>query len=242
MKAKITTKKLKESLTLLNTQSDECIFNINKSGIDIKLVNAANVSMIDCSYSKKEFESFNVKQPVKLGIDIKPILKAIKFNSPSTVIEIETESLENGLGTESKLHLIHDGFKDTIQLPDIASVRKEPKIPNIDFTGCVTIDRKRLIKILNKGNDYIIFEIVKGLFKTESENVPNNSHSETITDTAKGNARSLYMIEYILDVLKSTKSKEIEIATKTNYPCKLTFGIGEQSTISYLQAPRVESE
>ena len=241
----IKNKALKKLIMPLSALSKECILNIGQDGIGVKLVDPANISMISVQYPKEIFEGYNVTEDTRYGLEIKPLMDIIKINSPKTDITITTKSVNSAIGIANTMVLEYDGFEDEIALLDVASIRKEPKIPKIDFSGKVTPPTKRLLKILkravNNQTSYTTFEIEPGIFKTHVDG-RHKTTSKTYTDTAVGGAKALYESNMLLNICKLIKSDTVGIEMATDYPLKLSFDVMKHGRVEYLQAPRVESE
>jgi proliferating cell nuclear antigen len=248
MKLSITTKKLKELIAPIYMVADECVLNVNESGISAKVVYHVNIEMIKVEYPAEMFEVFEVENPTKIGLEIALLNRKIRFNEPKAIIEMTTSNTSSPIGIESTMLLDCDGFQDKLCLIDPQSIRKEPKIPEMNLTGKMTIPRTRMIKILNKSNyskgkkecTYIIFEIKDGKFITETTELhPTKSITELPSIT--GEAKSLYAADNLLELCKSIKSKTIDIELGKDYPIIIKFDVAETGKAEFLLAPRVES-
>ena len=80
MELKIKNKALKELIMPLSALSKECILNIGQGGIEVKLVDPANISMISAQYPKEIFERYNVTEDTRYGLEIKPLMDIIKIS------------------------------------------------------------------------------------------------------------------------------------------------------------------
>lgn len=245
-KLNITTKTgvLNELIKPLSAISKECVLSVTKTGIEVKLVDPANIALMWVTYPKKMFDKYKVTKDMKIGVEFDPLksITAPKFNPRSTVIDIVTNNTNSPIGEQTTMVLKYDGFTDEISLLDRASIRKEPKVPKQDYEAKCEISTKRLLKILKRGEDgeYIWFDIKDGVLTTQTYN--SKSIAVTETDTAKGDAKSLYSVDYLLDIVKAIKSNVVSIEMSTDYPIKLSFDVLELGKAAYMQAPRVESE
>lgn len=249
MKLSITTKKLKELIAPIYMVADECVLNVNESGISAKVVDRGNVEMIKVDYPAEMFETFEIEAPTKIGLEIAPFLRKIKYNEPKAIIDISTSNTSSPIGIESTMLLDCDGFQDKICLIDPQSIRKEPKIPEMNLTSKMTIPLNRMIKILNKSNyskgkkehTYIIFEIRDGKFITETTEL-HLTKSITELPSITGEAKSLYAADNLLKLCKSIKSKTIDIKLGKDYPIIIKFDVADKGKAEFLVAPRVESQ
>ena len=68
--------------------------------------------------------------------------------------------------------------------------------------------------------------------------------SSLVSLQATSDVRSLFSLDYLNDLSKSLgKAERVNIDLGTDYPVKLTFNIAAgNGTVTYLLAPRIESE
>jgi proliferating cell nuclear antigen len=58
-----------------------------------------------------------------------------------------------------------------------------------------------------------------------------------------GEARSLFSLDYLLDMSKSiSKAAEVNLEMGIDYPLRASFKLGQSVEINYLLAPRIEQE
>lgn len=244
-KAVINAEVFKDAIEAVSTLVDEAKFRITKDGISARAVDPANVAMVAFDLSVKAFESYEATDG-EIGIDLDRLNDILGMTTKEDKIELN-------LNEETrKLEIRTDGLAYTLSLLDPSSIRKEPKVPNLELPAKVELngaELKRAVKAAEKVSDHMALGVKDKTFYIEAEgdldkvrlDIPESS---LISIQSTGNVRSLFSLDYLNDLAKSLgKAERVAIDLGTDYPVKFTFNIaGGNGTITYLLAPRIESE
>jgi proliferating cell nuclear antigen len=125
-------------------------------------------------------------------------------------------------------------------------------VPNLDLPAKIVLngnELKRAVKAAEKVSDHMALGVSGKTFFIEAEGdldkvrleIPETS---LISIEAKNDVRSLFSLDYLSDLSKSLgKSEHVIIDLGSDYPVKFSFNIaGGNGSVTYLLAPRIESE
>jgi len=243
-KANISTENFKEVIEALTALVKEAKFNIMPAGISVKAVDPANVAMVCVDISDDAFTSFDATEGV-LGIDLVKLDSILGIAEKDDNIELELD--ENA----HKLIIRMRGLSYNMLLLDPESIKKEPKVPELELPAQVVIkgeDLKRGVKAAEKVSDYMYLSVKDSTFYMQAEgdtdSVVVDVPSDELIDISPAEAKSLFALEYISDIGKvAGKANEVTINLGTDYPMKMTLKIAEgHGEVTYMLAPRVESD
>jgi proliferating cell nuclear antigen len=244
-KAVINAEVFKDAIEAVSTLVDEAKFRLTADGITVRAVDPANVAMVAFDLNAKAFESFEATDG-EIGIDLVRLMDIMGMTSRDDKIELR-------LNEETrKLEIRTGGLTYTLSLLDPSSIRKEPKVPNLELPAKIVLtgsELKRAVKAAEKVSDHMALGVVDKNFYIEAEgdldkvrlDMPGTS---LISLTATENVRSLFSIDYLNDIAKSLgKAEQVSIDLGSNYPAKFNFNIASgNGSVTYLLAPRIESE
>ena len=222
--------------------SDDAKVNINEDGIKVIVVDQANVCMVDILLNKLAFSWYDADELV-LGIDIKNLSRLLKSTNNEY---IEIEYLED----KSRIKFIQDRLSFSLALINIDTIKKEPKMPQIELPVKVIMNGKSFrdgINAAGKVGDYIAFDVNDEGLKMSSEGNTSEMELEILKDELDvfertEDVRSMFDLEYLTDISKALgKSDLIELGIGKDYPLKVVsrFKNGE-GEIKFLLAPRIE--
>ena len=244
-KAVINAEVFKDAIEAVSTLVDEAKFKLTKDGISVRAVDPANVAMVAFDLNAKAFETFEASDS-EIGVDLVRLMDILGMASKDDKIELN-------LNEETrKLEIRTGGLAYTLSLLDPTSIRKEPKVPNLELPAKITLngtELKRAVKAAEKVSDHMALGVKDKTFFVEAEGdldkvrleIPQSS---LVSLQATGDVRSLFSLDYLNDLSKSLgKAERVSIDLGTDYPVKFTFNIaGGNGTVTYLLAPRIESE
>ncbi len=245
-KAELTDAKLlKSSIDAISNMIDEAGVTVNKEGIRLKAMDPAHVALVDFELKNDVFDEFNVDDPVVLGLDLDRLDTILKRAGTSDRIVLELDEEDNVLNIKFK-----NSSTRRFSLPLIEVVGEEINVPSFDFPARVEISPSLVsegIKDAEIVSDHVIFKIDENdlyiIAKGDLGNVEVRiARDEAIALEVKNTCQSMYSIEYLKDMIKASDiANSIKIHLGENIPVKMDF-LGPSARLSFLLAPRVESE
>jgi len=230
---------------------DECRLVFTSTGIDIKVVDPSNVAMSWTVLEPEMLEQYTLVEDFEVGWSFKDAKKVglmESYNKGSVQIDIfEVDGITEESGY--RCEITHDIFNSIISLPASDSIRREPKIPEMKLNCVFNIDKNTMRKVLRvthkviNRNEYIAVTTEKSsvVFSDEKEDPTWTTTKIPIKSNEIG--KSLYSTQYLIDFIKSLPDKSvIKFCFASDKPCILSCEIVEGLTVTYLLAPRIESD
>lgn len=257
-----TVKTLRDMMKPVGAIADECRLNISPEGLSLKVVDPANVAMIDLNLPKEVFHEgeYNVDETLQVGLDVGSYLSLFEFEGAedNEVAELKIEAFdEKGVQKHRLILRIAGIFEQTLTLmkPDEIT-RKVPKVPKFNLKAEVEVSReflKRCFDLAAKAGDYvgmIVFTPPSGVstFAMESSDVTRKFRAELTTGvrvTAESPVRlkSMFSLDYGCDMVKAIEpGKIVTLHLDNDHPLIMEFDVLEHGKATFMIAPRVESE
>ena len=243
--AKINLEILKDYIYNLMLINDEICLNVTNNGFYTISFDSSNVSMIKSNLSKDEFEDYLLKEiSIKVGLDLLKIYEILnnynQSNSVAIYINIKKQKL--------RIHV--ENMIYTTSLLDLSIIKNDTKELTIQFDNETYIDGfelKKALKIADKINDFIIFEIKEqSLFiktKNETDYFSLLLSSNVVKKSNNFIISSMYSTEYLLNLSKGIgKLNNIILSIGQDYPLQIKFKLKDKNCdFTYILAPRIES-
>jgi proliferating cell nuclear antigen len=217
----------------------EVRIKFNESGLSITAMDPANVSMVQFLLPKNSFSQFESGDEV-LGINLDNLKRILRRSGPGSSLIMEKK--DNLLNIQ-----IQDRIKRNFNLSLIDVESEEKEMPELEFSSRVELNSSDFIDLIEDCivvADACSFMIQDGKFIAEASGL-NSAMSEFSGDEAKidaENCKSRYSLEYLQKFIKGAKLSEKTILRFANdHPLKIDFK-NDFMELSFLLAPRVETE
>ena len=217
----------------------ECRLCFTETCVKTEIVDPANICMVLFDMPEKIFEDYHVTKKVQIGYNFGlSVTKKTKINHKFNITQEDSDVVDRLVTT---LNLEHDIFVERIILLDEQTIRRRPKVPQLDLDCSFEIDTSVMKKIVKRGES-ITFHVVNSELVCFGD---TSWKTKPIKVDSKENARSTYNVAYLKDIVKAIPSnvKSIKITIDTDYPCIIEFPICDGLVpVKYLLSPRIESE
>jgi len=217
----------------------EVRIKINDDSLSITAMDPANVSMVNFVLPKNFFSRFEADQEV-LGINLENLKRILKRSGPGSSLVMEKK--ENTLSIQ-----IQDRIKRNFSLSLIDVETEEKEMPNLEFSSIVELGSQDFVDSVEDClvvSDACSFIIKEGKFIIEAHGL-NSAMSEFSGDEAKIQAeecKSRYSLEYLQKFIKASKlSEKTTLRFANDHPLRMDIK-KDFMQISFLLAPRVETE
>lgn len=231
--------KLSKVIELLSELVTEVRIKVNEFGMSITAMDPANVAMVEFKLPKSAFAQFETSDEV-LGINLDSLKQILKRCGSGSFLILERKG--NMLNIQ-----IEDRIKRNFTLNLIDIEGEDKKMPSLEFSSTVELNSIDLIASIEDCGvvaDACSFIIEEGKFIVEAKGL-NSARSEFSGDEAKieaENCKSRYSLEYLQKFMKGAKLCEKSILQFANdHPLKAKFKT-EHMELSFILAPRVETE
>ncbi len=248
--AKIDASTLRACVETITAIVDEGKLRITAEGLKLRAVDPANVAMISFVLQRDAFDDFQFSvesegdTEIEIGMDFMKLIGILGIGGRE---DVELKLDENA----QKLYTRMGSLDYTLSLLDPSSLRKEPKVPELEFPAKVIIETeefRRTIRAAEKIGENIVLGVDGEEFYMEAEGEMDKLRlglgKEQLIDLTPETVSSLYSLEYISSMSKGISHAEnITLNLGKNYPLQMDFALAEGKVkISYLLAPRIESE
>lgn len=234
----------------ISNMIDEACLIASEEGLHLRAMDPAHVALVDFSMKKDFFDEFNVQGEIKMGLDLSRFCTILKRGGGSDSMFLKLSSESSALEIK-----FENSSTRTFRMPLIEVSEEELKVPSLDFPAMVEIEPKILeeaIKDAEIVSDHVVFSIDGENFyiaaggelgEAEVKISKNEAISFSVSPpSGEEKVKSMFSIEYLKDMIKASDiASTVRIHLGNNIPVKLEF-IASGVELSFLLAPRIESE
>ena len=241
-------KYLKDSISVISELVSETRFRITSQGITAVAVDPANVAMVVYKLLSSSFSEYNVSEEIDLGLNLNNLKQILKRVEASDELTLETDE------SNSKLKITVVG-KTTrrFAIPIIELDEKEKKEPDLEFPIEINMPASLLSSAMEDADvvaDSVSFVCDTNKLKVVASGDLNNvevdidaSDDVKITNTADSTIKAKYSLEYLKKMMLGSKLAEnVNMGFNKDYPVKINFVTLDKMSLSFVLAPRVETE
>ena len=238
---------LKDSISIISELVNEARFKITQNGIELVAMDPANVALVIFNLLSSSFVEYNVTKDMELAINLSNLKQILKRAKPSDMITLEVDDKNKLVVTLS------GGSKRRFSLPIIDLEEREQKVPELHFPLSVTVPSSVLndaIEDVDIVGESVAFTVDHGKFSVSAEgdltdanvSIPENDEVKITTEVAE-KVRAKYSIEYLKKMISGGKlAPNVTIKFNRDYPLKLEYKAVDKVAITFILAPRVESD
>lgn len=232
---------LKTSFDAISSIVDEVQMQADSEGLRLDALDRSHITFVHLELKNGLFDEFICDEPLKINVDTEELMKVLKRSKSDDIVELSVD--------EGNLIIIFEGearrrFK--IRLIDIEY--EAPSPPGLEYPTEFEVPfvlLKNSIQDIEIVSDKIVLMVDADKFVAEAEGEFGDAkieylHGEKI-DT---NAKSVFSLEKIKEMLKADKFSDIIVLKLGNdMPLNLSLKmVSEEGELSFLLAPRIESE
>ena len=239
-------KYFKDSVSVLSELVSETRFKVNSDGITVIAVDPANVAMVIFKLLSSCFSEFDVKEDLEIGLNLNNLKQILKRVEASDILTLESDN--------SKLKITIKGkVTRKFSIPIIELDEKDKKAPELDFPVDVVMPASLIASAIEDADivaDSVNFICDTNKLRFVADGDLNNVEVEVeasddvkISNSTEGTIKSKYSIEYLKKMMSGSKiSNEVSIGFNKDYPIRISFTELDKVSISFVLAPRVETD
>jgi proliferating cell nuclear antigen len=234
-----------EFLSVPHTIVEEGKLRFDADGLRMRVVDPANVGMVDVTVDESQFEEFTATDGV-IGVSISRLSEVISMADSGMLVEVELDEEIRKLNVE-----IGGVLSYTIALIDPDSVRTEPDIPALDLPAEIEAPSSEIDRGL-RGADMVSDHVELSADVDEksfhisadgdTDSVDTTLNGETLTEVdVSESCTSTFSLDYLTDMSRAIPGDAlISFEIGGEMPVRFEF---ETSNISAkaMIAPRVTS-
>ena len=231
-------KSLEQILKTLQSVTNEPTISLDPSGLFFRSMDSSHVSMVDIRLPETIFQTWNIKNEIKISFDVKEFLKIVKSlnKKQSVLIEIsENEILIANKDTQATTKL-REGSSNDYPLPrltyDATLEAKSQDFKNL-LKSVQSVCDSFTIKMIDQTGSIHGKKDQGEIFTTIGKEISVKNSSDVFEVT--------YSFEYLTPFLKSIpKDSNIQMGFSAQKPCRLTTSLNNIGKIDFYLAPRME--
>jgi len=233
---------------------DECKLQATREGLLIRAVDAANVGMVDVSFTTNLCEAFVATRGV-IGLNLDRVEDVLKLANASDIVEFEFDQQTR------KMEIRNNGLDYTLSTIDPKSIREEPEIPDLELTveSVLTVDAmKRGLKAASMVSEHVTIQSEAASSSEEvvieaegdTDTVELEINGDDIVDYQAGNApdntvESMFSLDYLKSMKKAfptgSDTEPLDIRFGSEFPINVVYS-QEAIRTEYMLAPRIQGD
>ncbi len=232
---------LKTSFDAISSIVDEVQMQADSEGLRLDALDRSHITFVHLELKPGLFDEFAIDEPLKINVDTEELMKVLKRAKSDDIVELSVD--------EGNLILIFEGdarrrFK--IRLIDIEY--EAPSPPDLEYPTEFEVPfalLKNSIQDIEIVSDKIVLTVDADKFIAEAEGEFGDAKIEYLHgEKIDINAKSIFSLEKIKEMLKADKfSDTIVLKLGNDMPLNLSLKmISDEGELSFLLAPRIESE
>lgn len=236
----------KAILQAIGDITDEAMFICNQEGITFRGIDPAHVALLDITFPKSSFESFDCHATF-FGISVNDFKNILSSAANEDRVELTIDSPH-----KMKIE-INGEFQMKYDLNLIERSEVNTPIPKIQATSKVSLSPTTLAKIMANiervSESVTISSIPEKIQFLGSGNIGKaqvdleKDNSELSQLEVTQDSSSVYSLEYMAKIIrnigKASKNVNMEYGTKT--PMHMLFEMPSMTRVEYYLAPRIEN-
>ena len=235
---------LKDSISIISELVNETRIKITSDGIELISMDPANVAMIVFRLFPGVFTEYSVEKPVDIAVNLVNLKQILQRANANDALSLEL--LEGKLRVQLK-----SSSTRTFDLPLIEIEEKEQKMPDLKFPVSIQTSSSVLNEAVGDAEtvgESVSFSAEPGIFSMKSEGNMNTAAIEIKADDstkidAPEKASSKYSIEYLKKMISGSKlADSVTLQFNKDYPLKLTYAEVDKVVLSFILAPRVDTD
>lgn len=240
---------IKDSMKTVSDLISEGLFQLTDDGVRLVAADPAMVALVDFNIEKDVFESFELEEEDKVGLNLENLHSILRRANSDDTITFEVKE------DESKFYIkMEDSSTRNFSLP-ILNLSEEdiPDTESLDqFKVTVNMETSVLesaIKDAMVVGDSVTVSSDGSSLEIEAKGDQSNvdftvgEGSPGVMEIDGSDARSMFSLDYLSSMVKAKKlSDTVELKLGDDFPMRLNFEVPEKARLSFVLAPRIEEE
>jgi proliferating cell nuclear antigen len=235
---------LKESISIISELVNETRIRVSKDGIELIAMDPANVAMVMFKLFPSAFTEYSVEKQVDIAVNLANLKQILRRANQTDMLTLEL--------AENKLRIqLRSASTRRFDLPIMDIEEREQKVPDLKFPVTIQMPATALNEAIGDADtvaESVNFIAEPGVFKLNAEGDLNSAaieikEGESTKIEAKEKAKSKYSVEYLKKMIEGSKLAEnVKIEFSNDYPLKLTYATIDRVMLSFILAPRVDTD
>jgi proliferating cell nuclear antigen len=240
---------LKDSMKTISDLISEGLFQLTDEGVKLVAADPAMVGLVDFTLEKDVFETYEIDEEQKVGINIENFYSILRrANSDDTItLEVDEDS------SKFKITMENNSTRD-FSLPILNLSEDDiPSVGDLDqFTFNAELDTSLLegaIKDAMVVSDAVTITADGSSLQISAEGDQSGvdftveSDAEGVHEMSGSDARSMFSLDYLSKMIGAKKlSDVVTVKLGQDFPMRMEFIRPEEVELNFVLAPRIEEE
>lgn len=219
---------------------------LSNDGIMITAIDPAQVSMVIFRLLTPAFEAYKLDKEGVIGIDMERFNQVLKQVAPEDAVILKVD------GNTMKLQCKSRSTRTfSIPLMELKDELKKP--PKLEFTAQAVLASDVLNQAIEDSGvvaDALIIDAEDGKLNFLATGELGNVETRLVKGddavkelVVKSKSRARYAVDYLKKIMKGAKlTNDIQLNFRTDYPLQVDFSLQDLLKLSFVLAPRVDTE
>ncbi|MBR9678471.1 MAG: proliferating cell nuclear antigen (pcna) [Nanoarchaeota archaeon] len=238
----------KDAMSTISNLINEGTFKINREGIELIAMDPSNVSMIIFKFLSNVFDDYQLDKDTKMTINVDQLVQILRRAGATDRVIFELEEDKNRFIVRMK-----GSSNRTFSVPLIQEELKEQSVPSLDFKNQIQVEtsivREGVIDA-NMVSHCVVFEATPEKFVMHAKGDNNDSTLELVKGSpalhvldVSEPVKAKYSLDYLDKITKAAKIADVlTIKFGTDYPLQMEYKALDKLQMTFILAPRVETE
>lgn len=232
---------------------DEAIVNVDpKNGLNITSMDNSHICLVHLLITPDDFEKFEVKEPVNIGLKLIDIIKILKRCNAKDTLTFEFNDEDNKILIKMLNSSGKKPRKFTLGILDLDSEEINfEKLDEMEFLNTCSLSNNILedgIKDAVIYSEVLVLSVEKGNLLISAEGPIGDmeyiiEQDELLNSEFNEESTGVFAINYLNKIIKTASIVDnVSIWTRSESPLRIQYQITETSHIIFFLAPRVEED
>ncbi|MFB6199974.1 MAG: proliferating cell nuclear antigen (pcna) [Candidatus Nanohaloarchaea archaeon] len=240
---------IKDSMKTISDLISEGLFQLTDDGIRLVAADPAMVALVDFKLEKDVFESFELNEEDKVGLNLENFYSILRRANSSDTITFEVDE------DESKFKItMENGSTRNFSLPILNL--SEDDIPDTESLDQFTVTAELETSVLENAikDAMVVGDSVKINATDKELNIAAEGDQSNVEFTVTGDsegvmeidgseAQSMFSLDYLNSMIGAKRlSDTMTLRIGQDFPMRLEFIVPEKADLSFVLAPRIEED
>ena len=236
---------------------DEAAFKVSNDGLFMNAMDPANVSMIVLKILRPTFETYALDGERTIGLDMERLVQILRQADASDSVTLKLEDEDSKKEGANTLKISFKGkSRRTFKVPLVDAPMEGRKVPDLDFDVKIVMNSSVLAQGVSDAevvSDAVVLSAPQDGKEFVMDAKGSVGHFELRVSKEDGESlkeldvkkacRAVYAVDYLKKMMKGSKvNADVLMQFKTDFPLRLDYTQTDTVELSFILAPRVETD
>ncbi len=226
-----------EMIGIVSELVSEIKLKFNMQGLQIVAIDPTNAAMLLFKLPASAFSHYEVEEEENVGLDLDDFKQVLRRGKQES-LSLETK--------EGKLLVNFGEAKKNFVLSLLDVEGEERKEPELKFAASLKIESSKLQEAVEDCGviaDSVLLSLGERGFVLHARSSLHSAAIKILSEPHKDEIKSRYSLDYLQKMVKASRlASEVRVQFSDDYPLKLHYTTPEKAELSFILAPRVETD